>query len=263
MINELNVNIFNYIFSINEDIVANIKEDKLEYRQELNNKISSICEIQDFWNEYKYYFNDGCVFLIPGTSGVKYGNFPRMRIDTKKEFLDYKSKKIEEIIYNNSDLIWKELEKVFINIENLGKKAILDHCERLGIIKYNGKVFIAADNNPAYDIIYDNIEPVIYNSNNEEISPNVIQNIFNGDNYGTINQVNNFQNNDEKLFEIILEKLDAMQLESNISVEKIEAIKEFCNKKEKTNVIKILKEIAMGTGTNIIANGILGMFGLM
>ncbi|MCI9276022.1 MAG: hypothetical protein HFJ24_09010, partial [Clostridia bacterium] len=44
---------------------------------------------------------------------------------------------------------------------------------------------------------------------------------------------------------------------------KIEAIKEFCNKKEKTNVIKILKEIAMGTGTNIIANGILGMFGLM
>ena len=53
------------------------------------------------------------------------------------------------------------------------------------------------------------IGSLIYRENDKVINlvNNIDQNIFNGDNYGTINQVNNFQNNDEKLFEIILEKL--------------------------------------------------------
>lgn len=263
MINDLNINIFNYIFSINEDIVANIKEDKLEYRQELNNKISSICELQDFWDEYNYYFNDKCVAIIPGCSGVKYSNFPRMKLDMKKIFLDYKAKQIEEIICNNGDLIENELEKIFINIENLGRKILLDYCENKGIIKYKGRVFIEADDHPACAIIYDNIEPVIYNRNNEEINPNVIQNIFNGNNYGTLNQSNNFQDSNEKLYEIVLEKLELMRIESNLSDEKINDIKELCNKKEKGKIIKFLTDIAMGTGTNLIASGILNMFGLM
>lgn len=264
MINEFNINIFNYIFSINEDIKAGIKKEQQEYKQELNkiiNEICGICGLQDFWNEHKDYFNDGCVFLIPGTSGVKYDNFPRMKLDTKNMFFDFKVKQIEKIIKNNGDLIQEELEKVFVNIENLGRKVILDYCENKGLIQYNGKVFIAADDYPAYDIIYDNIKAVI--CNNEEISPTVIQNIFKGNNYGILNQANNFQNNDEKLFEIILKKLDAMQVESNLPTKKTDEIREACNKKEKSKVIKFLREIAMGTGTNLIASGILEIFGLM
>lgn len=261
MINEFNINIFNYIFSINEDIKEGIKKEEQEYKQELNKIINEICELQDFWNEHKDYFNDGCVFLIPGTSGVKYANFPRMKLDTKNMFLDYKAKQIEEIIYNNGDVIKEELEKIFINIENLGIKVILDYCESKGMIQYNGRVFIAADDYPAYAIIYDNIKAVIHEY---EVNPHIIQNVFNGNNYGTLNQLNNIlQSDDEKLFEIILEKLNVMQLESNLSTEKVEKIKKACNKKEKTKVVKFLREIVMGTGTNLIASGILGMFELM
>ena len=48
-----------------------------------------------------------------------------------------------------------------------------------------------------------------------------------------------------------------------IEDKKIKEIRESCRKKDKNKVISFLKEIAMGTGTNLIATGILAMFGLM
>ena len=79
-----------------------------------------------------------------------------------------------------------------------------------------GKVYIKADNHPAYAIVYQNINAVICEENDYLLNQNIVQNIFTGNNYGTVNQTNNFDNTDEKIFDVILEKLDAMKLESNL-----------------------------------------------
>ena len=44
---------------------------------------------------------------------------------------------------------------------------------------------------------------------------------------------------------------------------KCEKFKNAVKKKDKNKLVQFLKEIAMGTGTNLIATGILAMFGLM
>lgn len=265
MINKLNSHVFDYIFSINEDIRAGLKKDENQYRNELNKKIEQISELEDFWEEYKYYFNDSCVLIAKtlGGSIIRYNNFPRFKIDTKKEYLDTKLYEIKNSIQDNGDFVITEIENILSNVENIGRKTILDYCEQNGIIKYKGKVFIAADDHPAYAIIYDNIDAVMCDESDFSFSTNLVQNIFNGNNYGTVNQTNNIENVDEKIFDVILEKLDVMKIESKLDDEKVNEIKECCRKKDKNKVVRFLKEIAMGTGTNLIATGILTMFGLM
>ena len=132
------------------------------------------------------------------------------------------------------------------------------------IIKFeNEKTIIKGGQTGVAFIVYENIEPIITKKENKEnnnITPNIICcNI----NEGTINQTNFNQMNDDKIFEIVLEKLDLMQKESNLNEKNIENIKESCKKRNKNKVVELLKEIAMGTGTNLIASGILGLFGVM
>ncbi|MBR3613941.1 MAG: hypothetical protein IKL55_02045 [Clostridia bacterium] len=265
MINELNVHIFDYIFSINEDIKEDIKEDENQYRNELNNKIHEISDIVDFWQEYECYFNDRCVLFAKtlGGTSIVYNNFPRFKIDTRKCYLEYKLNEIKISIDNNGDFIASEVEKKLVGIENCARKAILDYCEKKGVIEYKGKVFISADNHPAYAIIYQNIKAIIHEKNDYLFNQSIVQNIFNGNNYGTVNQTNNIENVDEKIYDVILEKLDALKLESNLDDNKVQEIQECCHKKDKNKLVQFLKEIAMGTGTNLIATGILAMFGLM
>ena len=265
MINKLNLYVFDYIFSINEDIKTGLKQDENKYRNELNQKIEQISRLEDFWEEYKYYFNDNCVMIAKTFGGtiIRYNNFPRFKINTKKEYLDIKLNEIKKSIEDKGDFVISEIENILSNVGNIGKKTILDYCEQNGIIKYKGKVFIAADDNSVYDIIYDNIDSVISDVKEPLFSPNLVQNIFNGNNYGTVNQTNNIDNMNEKIFDIVLEKLDVMKIESKLDDEKIKEIQEYCRKKDKNKIVVILKEIAMGTGTNLIATGILAMFGLM
>ena len=265
MINKLNLYIFDYIFSINEDIREGLKQDENQYRNELNQKIKQISELEDFWEEYKYYFNDNCVMIAKtlGGSIVRYNNFPRFKIETKKEYLNTKLNEIKNSIEDNGSFVISEIKNILNNVENMGKKTILDYCEQNGIIKYKGKVFIEADDSPSYAIIYDNIDAVVNDEKGDLFIPNLVQNIFNGNNYGTVNQTNNIDNLQDKFFDIVLEKLDVMKIESKLDDKKIKEIQECCRKKDKNKVISFLKEIAMGTGTNLIATGILAMFGLM
>lgn len=265
MINELNIHIFDYIFSINEDIRIGIKEEDNCYRKELDNKILLLCKLEDFWDEYITCFNTNCILIdktIIGTI-ITYNNFPRMNVNTKKEYLDFKLNEIKTSINDNGEFITSEIEKILKGIENNGRKTILDYCEQNGIIEYNGKVFLNADNYPAYSIIYDNIKAVIYNESENLYGQNIIQNVFNGINYGTLNQTNNIENVDEKIFDIVMEKIDALKIESNLKEEQIQELKECCNRKDKNKLVQLLKEIVIGTGTNLIATGILAMFGLM
>lgn len=265
MINKLNIHIFDYIFSVNEDIRIGIKEEDNRYRKELDNKILSLCKLEDFWEEYINCFNINCILVdktIIGTI-ITYNNFPRMNVNTKTEYLDFKLNEIKNSINDNGEFITSEIEKILKGIENNGRKTILDYCEQNRIIEYNGKVFIDADNYPAYAIIYDNIKAVICNESENSFSQNIIQNVFNGNNYGTLNQTNNIENSDEKLFDIVMEKIDALRIESNLKEEQVQELKESCNRKDKSKLVQLLKEIVIGTGTNLIASGILAMFGLM
>lgn len=265
MINKLNLHIFDYIFSINEDIRVGLKKDESKYRDELNKKIEQISEIKDFWEEYKYYFNDNCVLIAKTLSGssVIYNNFPRFKIDTKKEYLDTKLHEIKNSIQDNGEFLITEIENILRNVENIGRKTILDYCEQNGIIKYKGRIFIVADNHPVCAIIYDNIDATMCDESEVSFRTNLVQNIFNGNNYGTVNQTNNIDNVDEKIFDVILEKLDIMKMESKLNDEKVKKIQKCCREKDKNKLVCFLKEIAMGTGTNLIATGILTMFGLM
>ena len=131
-----------------------------------------------------------------------------MRLNTKKEYLNYKVNQVKKIIENNGDFSEENFIKITENIINVGKKEILDYCNEIGIIEYIGKVYIAADNCPAVAIIYDNIKAVIYTE--EEVQSLIAENIImvngNGVSIGNIEQNVNSKNNDERLFDLVLRK---------------------------------------------------------
>lgn len=267
MINEFNVKIFDFIFSTN----IGLKGDYLENNNinhlcsELSKLINDICEEYDFWNEYKFYFNDNCVLDASTLSDRQYiyNGFPRMRLVTKKEYLNYKVNQVKKIIENNGDFSKEAFEKITENIINVGKKEILDYCNEIGIIEYIGKVYIAADNCPAVAIIYDNIKAVIYTE--EEVQSLIAENIImvNGDgvSIGNIEQNANSKNNDERLFDLVLKKIDLLEKEG-ITKEDIKLLEEACKSKNKEKVINFLKDVATGTISSVVATGILSSLGI-
>ena len=163
MVNSINEKIYDYIFSVNENQKHNIVEDFEKNKQELDNIIKEVYEIPaDFWDESLTDFNKKCVLRVTSIDQdypeYIYNNFPRMNSSCKISYLEFKKEMIKNSIENNGDFIKDEIAKKLSNIDNLGKKAILDYCEKSGLIKYKGKVYMAADDNPAYAIIYENIE---------------------------------------------------------------------------------------------------------
>jgi len=169
MINKINEQIYNFIFSVNESVRTGITEDSKEKTEELDNIIlQSYDVIADFWDENLYDFNDKCVTKISDLSSKEpkcyYFNFPRMTSNTKIQFLNYKLNQIQNSIVKNGEFNENDIKKSFINIDNIGIKTILDLCEEEGIIKYKGKVYSAYDNNAASIINYNNIKSGIHMS---------------------------------------------------------------------------------------------------
>lgn len=262
MLNELNIDIFDFIFSSNIELKHG--EKKLnELCQELDQKISEICEQYDFWNEYKYYFNDKCVIDASTLSGYQYiyNDFPKLKIETKKKYFEYKKNQIKASITNNGEFEGEEFEKITKYICNEGKKEILDYCESVGIIKYKGRVFIDADDSPAYAIIYDNISAILYTEDEAKSlrAENMI--IVNG-NGNYINDIKqNSNSNDEEFFKTVMSKLQLL-IQEGVTKEKIELIEEACKEKNKNKVVGFLKDVASGTISSVIATGILYKFGI-
>lgn len=270
MIDDSSIEIFNYIFSINENERNRIKNLSKEHNKKiLLDMIEKIGTKNDFFSENKKMFNKECLdehkWIIDKEYNYDLLDFPRLTGQAKQSFLEFKASQIKKEIDNNGDILRNAWDKIFINIEDIGRKEILNYCKTKNIIDFEEtKTVIPGGQTGIAMILYENIKPVIYKKIDEsEIKQPVIQNIFNGSNYGTLNQINNVKNNDKLLYQTILEKLELLQKESNLTNKKVEEIKEACNKKDKNKIRRILKEITMGTGTNLIANGILMMFGLM
>lgn len=267
MINELNIKIFDYVFSINIGLKGDyLGNNNTEYLcSKLSRLINEVCDEYDFWNEYKYYFNDNCVVDASTLSGYQYiyNNFPKMKLSTKKEYLNYKLKQLKNSINNNGEFVTEEFNTLTENIINMGKKEILDYCEEIGLIEYVGKVFISADNCPAAGIIYDNIRAILYTE--EEIQSLSAENVIiisgNGNSFGNIEQSTNTKNSDEELFNLVLKKLELLEKEG-VSKSSLKLLEDACHKKDKNKVIDFLKDVASGTISSLIATGILVKFGL-
>jgi len=267
MINELNIKIFDYIFSTNIGLRGNYLDDNntKELCSSLSDLINEVCEEYDFWNEYKIYFNDNCVIDASTLSSQQYiyNGFPKMKLSTKKEYLNYKMKQVKDSINNNGEFLRNEFEVLTKNIINVAKKEILDCCEKTGLIKYVGKPFIAADNHPAVAIIYDNIKAVLYTE--DEVQSMIGQNIIvvngSGNNFGSIEQNINLKNNDDELFNLVLTKLDLLR-EEGVSKKELKLLEDACKNKDKNKVISFLKDVASGTISSLIATGILFKFGI-
>lgn len=267
MINELNVKIYDYIFSSNIGLRGNYLEDNNENNlcSELSKLIMEVCDEYDFWNEYKYFFNDNCVIDASTLGGhhYVYNGFPKMKLGMKKEYLNYKLQQVKNSINNNGEFLKEDFEKITSNIINVAKKEILDYCAEIGIIEYVGNAFIAADNCPALAIIYDNIKAVLYTET--EIKSSIAENVIvingNGNNVSHIEQNANSKNNDEELFNMVLSKLDMLEKEG-VSKSDIKLLSEACKQKNKNKVIEFLKEVSSGTISSLIATGILAKFGI-
>lgn len=267
MINELNIKIFDFIFSTYIGLKGNFlnNSDTNYLCSQLSKLINEFCEENDFWSEYKFCFNDDCVVESFSLGGSKYiyNEFPRMKLKTKKMYLNYKLEQVKKIIENNGDFSKKDFEKITDNIINVGKKEILDYCSEIGIIEYAGKAFIAADNCPAISIIYDNIKPVLYTEEDVQslIAENIIMISGNGNNIGNVEQNANSKNCDDKLFELVQNKLELLEKEG-ISKEDLKFLEESCKEKNKGKVVGFLKDVATGTLSSVVASGILYSLGI-
>ncbi len=262
MLNEFNIDIFDFIFSSNIEL-KNGEKNSNDLCQELDKKISEICKQYDFWNEYKYYFNDNCVIDASTLSEYQYiyNGFPKLKIATKKEYFEYKKNQIKESINNNGEFECEEFKKITKGICNEGKKEILDYCEVVGIIKYKGKVFIAAGDSPVYAIRYDNISAILYKE--DEVKSLRAENMIivqgNGNYISEIKQ--NSSSYDEEFFETVMSKLQLL-IQEGVTKDKVELIEEACKEKNKNKVVGFLKDVASGTISSLIATGILCKFGI-
>ena len=270
MINSLNIDIYNYIFSINVNIQNRVNTCSEETNiKRLIYMIENNYNINEFWKENKDMFNEECLqghqYIIEKEYTYDIKSFPRLKSKSKLEFLNFKLEEFKKIIENNGMIERKQLDVIFENIEDLGRKEILEYCKKENIIDYDEeKTFLKGGQTGLAMIWYDSIKPVIKSTIKEKMNMNPIyysQNIY-GNNYGTVQQNNSLNLQNDKLIEVVLDKLKAMEAEG-ISKDKIEEINTACNERNSKKVIAILKEIALGTGTNLMANAILMMFGLM
>lgn len=125
-------------------------------------------------------------------------------------------------------------------------REILNECRNIGLIEFDdNKTFIYASDR-LYNIFYNNIR-VIINKQNSSYGNIYINNSgqlvnqLGNDNVANISKVN-----DEQLFLLLNEKLEAlkMELQNKNCEEKFKKLEEAMNKKDKKKVLSILSELA-------------------
>lgn len=247
MINRINEKIYNYIFSVNAELKNDKSLDTKPFLDKLDKIIAEKYDvIADFWDENVNDFNKDCVIKIQTLDSAKatyiYRNFPRMNSRTLISFLEHKASQIKNTIEVNGDFIKETLNYVFDAIENLGIKQILDYCEEIGIVKYIGKVFIAADDNPAYGIIYENIKPN-FNMEMNITDKNILKTSFLIE-YEQIEKIFDSANGEIwRVTDTDKNEYIAKILNKNISKEKLKRYRNeinFCRKNSNKHVIEII-----------------------
>lgn len=263
MINDLNIKIFDYIFDTSNFIRKNKIKDDREYCKKLDQLIEEEHDNSTFWSEHKYFVNDNCV--VP--TGILderylYNEFPKMKLRTLNNYYHYKQNQVMKMIENYGTFLQDVFEKITENISNEGKKILLDKCEEDGIIKYNGNPFLAADDNPAYEIFYDNIEPNLCAKKDNNINTVYNEINVNGDNNNLNNIIQSKVSiNDDEIFKIIQDKIELFR-QDGVDEKILELLSKNCKEKNKGNIVTLLRDLSIGTAGSLLATGILTKFGL-
>ena len=262
--NELNIEIFDYIFctnSIQEEIV-----NFMPYINELNELIKRKMNSNsnyEFWSEYKYYVSDNTLKDISTSDGLEYGYFPfpTMTLNTTNSYLKYKLGQFKSLICENPNYNLDNI-KINLNITNdKSLKKIIDYLINNKII-IKRKDYVKENILGKFDFEFDNLEinitPIeetkIYHQTIVNNSGNMAYS-YNGNSTMNINQ------DSVKLFEIVLSKVEAMKAE-NIPIDKIEKLVKLCNEKKSNKVIELLKSLAIEVSSSLVVKGILLMFGI-
>lgn len=245
--NKKNIGLFNYVYS---STFETEKDDNLKWSE-----FNKICLEKmnyvpyDFISDNKNLVNIDKSIIKEYITGEKYtgGKFVILNFWGQKEFLNYKVNEIKAVISNYGNDAFNNLENIFENMCNEAIREILNECRKIGLIEFDdNKTFMYASDR-LYNIFYDNIRVIINKQDN-----NLYGNIYITNSGQLVNQLgnNNVANiskvNDEQLFLLLNEKLEAlkMELQNKNCEEKLKKLEEAMNKKDKKKVLSILSELA-------------------
>lgn len=261
-INELNISIFDFIFNVN--MLKNISN----YSDYINTLDTMIMEQTnsdtnyEFWQEYKYMISGNSLKDISTLSGYNYAYFPfpKMTMSCVSTYLEYKLAQSKKIFEDDFNYDLKNIGEDLNITNNFALKKVIDYLIDNKLLTKNdeyAKMTILGNYEFDFEILK-------INSSQQKESPLFSQTIVN--NNGTMaysyngNSTVNIQNQDD-LFKIVLEKIEAMKAE-NIPEEKLEELIKNCKKKDLSKVISLLQTLAVEVSSSLIVKGILMMFGI-
>ncbi len=274
MFNKYNIKVFDYIYSINMDLSTNDYVNIEKCEKNLNNIIEQTGYTQyEFWKQNysilleNNLYDNSTLNDTDKTKNFIYLQFPKMTLPSLLQYIDFKTEQFKKVLNSNPNYNFNiDNLKKDLNIENtLGIKEIIEKCIENKILISEGEYWSQIPGTKYGRIKGENLKVNKNFNQKEEYNKKSEVNKFynNGIIYGNVSQINSFNNNDDdKLFDLVLDKLEAMQLESNLSMEKKEEIRTACKERKKDRVISLLKEVAKETGVSLIANSILNMFGI-
>lgn len=261
-IDELNISIFDFIFNVN--MLKNISNYS-DYTDALDTMIMEQTNSDtnyEFWQEYNYMISNSSLKDISTLDGYHYAYFPfpKMTMTCVNTYLDYKLAQSKKILEDNFNYDLENLGDDLNITNNFALKKVIDYLIDKRILTQNGEY---AKMNILGDFEFD-FENLKINSLKQKESPLFNQTIVN--NNGTMaysyngNSIVNIQNQDD-LFKIVLEKIEAMKAE-NIPEEKLDELIKSCKKKDSSKVISLLQTLAVEVSSSLIVKGILMMFGI-
>lgn len=180
-------------------------------------------------------------FLSQNNSWNEDFSVPKDENDHLKIIYDYIDmiEKKDVAIFNIAGLYSCSSNKIVDIIHNFNVKIILPLIDYVNI-ELSKKLL-------EYDEFYPSIN---FSGNNSPVffQSTGIQNI-------------NYEQNDEELFDLVLNKLNLLENEG-VSKTDLKKLEDACNNKDKNKVVSFLKDVASGTVSSLIATGILVKFGI-
>lgn len=242
--NNKNISLFNYVYS---SVFEEDKNDDLKWAE-----FEKLCMEKMKYVPYDFVVeNESLVTVnkkgmwqdLSGGKGIV-GKFVILNFLGQKEYINYKVNELKAIIINYGNEAFKNLENVFDNMCNEAIREILNECRNIGLINFDNSIFRYYDNRLGI-IIYDNIKVMISESNNvSQGSPIVYGTYINQQGNNNVANVGNLS--DEKLFELLESKLEAIKIEmkNNDCKDKLEELENAIVKKDKKSVLSVLAELA-------------------
>lgn len=257
--NNKNISLFNYVYS---SMYEEDKDDDLKWEEF---KIICLEKMKylpyDFIEKNKMLLTMNEKNMWQDLAGNKetVGEFVILNFYGQKEYIDYKVKEIKAIIKNYGNQAFKNLENIFDYMCNEAIREILNECRNKGLIEFSNNIFMYASDR-LYNIFYDNIKIIISDGESNMNSKNVV--INNGKMVYQMGNGNiaNMGIDDDKLFELLENKLEAIKMEMKNSncEDKLQDLETAIKKKDKKSVLTILSELA-SIGSFIAAPFLSGM----